>query len=94
MIDLLTVVFFTWNPLSITLVGWVSCVTVALAVEIGPGLYREEKARHTMANYTVQLIAARKAKELEANEKVVPFKPENLYVIKKPEPVRRRHARV
>lgn len=95
---MITDILLDWNHLTATMVIWVGVVTLVVGADFAPEIYREHKARHTMANITIKMIAARKAAEQEAGEKCIPFDPNatfqlGVYKIQ-PAPARRRHARV
>lgn len=86
-------ILFSWNALTVTIAVWLGLVCVAVAADVGPSIYREEKARQFMVNHTMQLIAKRKAAE-----RVVRFDSGEAFSLGvfniQPEPSPGRHARV
>jgi len=84
-------ILLSWNELTVTIVAWLAVVSLALTADFGPEIYREHKARHFMANVTIQAIAERRAREAKMN----PDETMQLGVFTiKPAPAKRRHARV
>lgn len=82
-------ILLSWNELTVTIVAWLACVSLALAADFGPEIYRERKAHSKLAEGMARI----------AERKIVPpaFNPDDtmqlgVFTIK-PEPVRRRHAR-
>lgn len=83
-------IVFEWNTLTITLVVSVLCVSLAVAVDFGPELYREKKARDRLIK-TMAMIAERKNRPDYDPSKFFEL---GVFVIQ-PEPVqKRRHAKV
>ena len=87
-------IVFDWNVLTATLVVWTACVSLAVAADFGPEVYRARKARRMMEKVALEMIAARRQAE-----KPITFDPDatfqlGVYKIEKSEPARRRHAKV
>lgn len=82
-------ILFEWNVLTSTIVAWLACVSLALAADFGPEIYRERKAHSKLAEGMAR-IAERKI----ATPSLDPDMTMQLGVFKiQPEPARRRHAR-
>jgi hypothetical protein len=86
-------ILFDWNVLTTTLVVWMACVSLALAVDFGPDMYREKKARETLAESVIRMAEQRR------NAEPITFDPDatiQLGVFKiQPETIKHgRHAKV
>lgn len=85
-------ILLTWNELTATMVVWLGLVSIAVGVDFGPEIYRENKARAVLAE------SVAKAYERRQIEKPLTFDPDatfqlGVFKIEKT-PVKRRHAKV
>lgn len=88
-------VVFDWNVLTVTTTIWIGLVCLAVAADVVPDVYREEKARIDLAE------SAAWEHELRETQKPVVFDPEDthqlgVYKIQKPPgtPPEAREARI
>lgn len=85
-------IVLAWNELTITLLVWFACVSLAVAADVGPEYYREkarERKARAQLEQSVQIIAAAKAFKVTNGEVTIEL---GAFKIQ-PEPARRRHAR-
>jgi hypothetical protein len=84
-------ILLTWNELTATMVVWLGLVSLAVGLDFGPDIYRENKARAVLAESVAKAYERRQA------EKTVTFDPDATFQLGtfkiQPVPVRRRHAR-
>jgi len=84
-------IVFSWNVLTATLVAWLAVVSLALAADFGPEIYRERKAHAKLQETVMRMAAQREAR------KPMPDPDETMQLgvfTIKPAPAKRRHARV
>lgn len=86
-------ILLTWNELTATVVVWLGLVSIAVGVDFGPEIYRENKARAVLAESVAKAYERRQA------EKPITWGPDvtfqlGVFHIEKPAVVKRRHAKV
>lgn len=86
-------ILLTWNELTATMVVWLGLVSIAVGVDFGPEIYRENKARAVLAESVAKAYERRRA------EKPLTFDPDvtfqlGVFKMEKPAVIKRRHAKV
>jgi len=86
-------IVFSWNELTVTLVAWLACVSLAVTADFAPEVYREKQARAQLMESVIMVAERRQV------AKPITFDPDatfQLGVFKiQPETVqKRRHAKV
>jgi hypothetical protein len=87
-------ILLTWNELTATIVVWLGLVSLAVGLDFGPDIYRENKARAVLAESVAKAYERRQA------EKTVTFDPDATFQLgtfkmeKPPVHQRRRHAKL
>ena len=86
-------IVFDWNALTTTLVAWALCVSLALAADFGPEVYREKKARAQLIETVARMAERRQVAKPITFDPAATFQL-GVFKIEKPPVTKRRHAKV